>query len=77
MAVRNFWIEADIDGRKSTLAGGPRGKADGMEIDIYQRDDGGIFRAIDIWCYVDEDGNLITRIHNRQNEDITEVITRR
>ena len=77
MAVRNFWIEADIDGRQSTLAGGPRNKNDGMEIDIYQRDDGTIYHAVDIWCHVDPEGNLVTQIHNRQNDDITEVITRR
>lgn len=30
MAVRNFWQESFIDGRETTLAGGPRAKDGGM-----------------------------------------------
>ena len=26
MAMRNFWIDVDIDGRKTLLSGGPRTK---------------------------------------------------
>lgn len=36
MAVRNFWIEAEIDGRKTKLSGGPRSKDGGFILDIYQ-----------------------------------------
>lgn len=50
MAVRNFWIEADIDGRATMLAGGPRGKRDGMDVTIYQRDDGSIKTAVKVFC---------------------------
>lgn len=50
MAVRNFWIDADIDGRATMLAGGPRGKRDGMDVTIYQREDGGIETAVRIFC---------------------------
>ena len=50
MAVRNFWIEADIDGRQTVLAGGPRSKDGGMTITIYQRKDGGITEAVKIRC---------------------------
>lgn len=61
MAVRNFWIEADIDGRATMLAGGPRGKRDGMNVTIYQRDDGGIKTAVRIFCR-ENDGKLITEV---------------
>ena len=48
MAVRNFWVEADIDGYNSTPAGGPRRKDGGMEVNVYQRKDGGIETAVRI-----------------------------
>ena len=38
--VRNFWLEADVDGRVSTVAGGPRGKDGGITLRIYQRSGG-------------------------------------
>jgi len=50
MAVRNFWVEADIDGYNSTPAGGPRRKDGGMDITVYQREDGGIKTAVQIFC---------------------------
>ena len=40
--VRNFWVEADIDGRETNANGGPRSKDGGMDVTIYQRDDGEI-----------------------------------
>ena len=42
MAVRNFWIEAHVDGRRTKLQGGPRGKDGGLYMRIYQRKEGGI-----------------------------------
>ena len=39
MAVRNFYVEADIEGRETMLGGGPRNKEGGMTTNIYQRDD--------------------------------------
>ena len=46
MAVRNFWIEAAIDGRKTRLRGGPVSKDGGFSLTIYQRSNGGIVRAL-------------------------------
>ena len=40
MAVRNFWVDADIDGRQTGLGGGPMSKDGGMDVTIYQRDGG-------------------------------------
>jgi len=42
MAVRNWWIEADVDGRKTPLSGGPRSKDGGFQLTIYQRVKGNI-----------------------------------
>lgn len=40
--TRNFWIEADVDGRQSALEGGPRGKDGGIDLTINIREGGGI-----------------------------------
>ena len=40
MAMRNFWIEGDIDGRKTTLTGGPQGSGGGFSLVVYMRDKG-------------------------------------
>lgn len=42
MAVRNWWIEVEIDGRKTKLCGGPQSKDGGFTLKIHQRDKGGI-----------------------------------
>lgn len=50
MAVRNFWIDGDIDGRQTYLSGGPRSKSGGMDVTIYQREDGCIKTAVKVFC---------------------------
>ena len=40
MAMRNFWIEGQIDGRKSRITGGPQSSGGGFDLTVYQRDDG-------------------------------------
>lgn len=61
MAVRNFWIDADIDGRQTMLSGGPKGREGGMDITIYQREDGGITTALRIKCWA-EGNDLFTKV---------------
>lgn len=73
--VRNFWIDACIDGRQTNLAGGTRRKDGGMEIDLYQRKDGVISRPIYIECR-EWDGKLITEIYVN-GEKVSEVVTNR
>ena len=58
MAVRNFWVRADIDGRVTPLAGGPRAKDGGFSLDIYQRVDGLPQRVISIEGRAYDDGTL-------------------
>ena len=62
MAVRNFWIDARIDGRKTELAGGPAGKFDGMRVCIKQRNHGGIDVAVKIESYANCNGELVTNV---------------
>ena len=46
--VRNFWIEADIDGYATTIQGGPKNGDGGFTEEIYIRDCGGVKKAISI-----------------------------
>lgn len=61
MAVRNFWVEADVDGYQTMVSGGPRRKDGGMDVTIYQRDDGGIKTAVRIFCRANGE-NLVTSV---------------
>lgn len=61
MAVRNFWVEANIDGYVNTLKGGPRSKDGDMDITIYQRSNGTVKTAFRIHCGSFDDG-LITSV---------------
>lgn len=61
MSLRNFWIDARIDGRKTELSGGPTGQHGGLSIDLLQRDNGQKTTAVKIRCWEDG-GELITRV---------------
>lgn len=58
MPVRNFWIECNIDGRSTILAGGPRSKNGGFSLTVKMRDSGGIIQPLDVWGY-ERDGELV------------------
>lgn len=40
--VRNFWIEADVDGRSAKLSSGPAGEDGGFSLVILMREKGAI-----------------------------------
>lgn len=42
MAIRNFYLDFDIDGRKTRLTGGPRGIDGTFDGKVYLREEGGI-----------------------------------
>lgn len=77
MAVRPFYIEADIEGRKTPLAGGTK-RSDGThDISIYQRNQGAITTPFKIRQYTDTiDGVLkcVTKVYY-QGELLKEHIT--
>lgn len=77
MAVRNFWIEASIDGRKTKLASGPISKDGGATVMIYQRENGEIKTAFDIRCKVTASGNLITSVFDDEGKLLTSYQTTR
>lgn len=55
--VRNFWLELDVDGRR-TVATGPQAKDGGFSLSIRMRDNGGITRAMQVSGYAEVDGSL-------------------
>ena len=62
MVVRNFYVEADIDGRATTLRGGPASKEGEMTIHVHQREDGCILRDVVTVVCKEHDGVLTTTV---------------
>lgn len=46
--VRNYWIETEVDGQRTTLAGGPKAKDGGFTTEVKVRNGGEIFTAATI-----------------------------
>lgn len=59
MSLRNFWIEGEIDGRETPLAGGPRGPGGGFTMTVKMRRNGFSYDAISIEGKAHEDGTLV------------------
>lgn len=65
MAVRPFYVSADIDGRKTLLEGGPKSGDGGTVVTIYQRDEGSItdpYKVIQRNIHEGDTHKLITEI---------------
>lgn len=78
MAVRPFYIESDIEGRKTMLSGGPKNRHGGISTTIYQRDEGAITQPFKIEQYsVEEEGKLklITEVYQHPGKKIATHIT--
>ena len=61
--VRNFYVEADIDGRQTILGGGPKSHTGGMTVSLHQRCEGEIQPdVIKIVCR-ERDGKLFSDIY--------------
>lgn len=57
--TRNFWIDADIDGRGSSVEGGPRNSQGGFQETVYMRGEGGtVETAVRITGEAFSDGEL-------------------
>lgn len=56
--VRNFWIEAEVDGRNSTIGAGPQGKDGGINVRVLIRRDGGVSMAATLRGRALPDGTL-------------------
>ena len=72
--IRNFWLTAQIDGRRSHWASGPRSRDGGFTLAVFCRDHGAIARPVRITgrCRdgrlsldIDDDG---TRVFSKTTE---------
>jgi len=59
LSLRNFWVESFIDGRKTLLASGPRGKDGEMHTVIKVKEEGNSVEAVSIVCFPTDIGNRI------------------
>ena len=78
MAVRPFWIESRIDGRSTTMGGGPANKFGGAFTKILQRDKGTASTvAVVKQSSFNKDGKLklCTKIMTPDGETILEQVT--
>lgn len=77
--VRNFYFEAYVDGRKTTLHGGPQSEYGEMRIDIFQRHRGKPKKTFSIVCACNEEtGELRTTVYPQLTEyPILESMTER
>lgn len=76
MAVRNFYVEANIDGRKTPLGGGPVSKTGEMIVRLYQRNEGALTDAILIECE-EHFGFLVTKVFDKDRNLIFRYETKR
>jgi hypothetical protein len=53
--VRNFWLEAKVDGRESKVIGGPANKEGGFQLRIKMRDQGEVTIPVTLEGYADGD----------------------
>lgn len=63
-SIRNFWIDATIDGCKGTISKGPKNKDGGIEIVIYMRNKKTVEKMLKITGKVAPDNRLILFIQN-------------
>jgi len=65
MAVRNFYLNARIDGRATPLTGGPQSKEGGLQLELTQRHKGAIITVLSVWCH-ESGGTLLTEVEVRK-----------
>lgn len=64
MSLRNFYIECEIDGKKTKLSGGPIKKDGGLSIKIYQRNCGEKILAGQIDAFLQNDGITLQSVYS-------------
>lgn len=77
MALRNWWVEADVDGRRTGAAFGPRGRAGGFRLTVRQRHDGESVRVLTVEGEARADGLLTLRVWDGEGRLLENVATRR
>ena len=62
MRVRNFYLDAEIDGRSTRLTGGPQSKDGGFYLSVKQRSNNAVTTPLVVEGEADENGELLLRI---------------
>ena len=65
--VRNFWVELDVDGRKSKVAAGPVSKDGGFNLTVKMRDGGEIIKPLAVRGWVRVGGKLALFINGEEH----------
>lgn len=73
--LRPFYFESDVDGYASSPSAGPRAKDGRMNIEIYQRDNGGKVKAFSIRCFTELDGTLKTIVCDTKGQTVASFVT--
>jgi len=60
--LRNFWLSAHVDGRKTSIGSGPRAKDGGFTLQISMRENGERIAPIRIVGRVTEEGALVLEV---------------
>lgn len=60
--VRNFWVQGQVDGRRSQISGGPRARDGGLALTLYQRRKGAVETALRVNCSASTDGTLTLEV---------------
>lgn len=60
--MRNFWVNANIDGRASPLTGGPIRKDGGFNEKVYMLQNGEAMQVVEIDGRVSRDGTLYLEV---------------
>lgn len=64
--MKNFYITANVDGRKTPISFGPRSKDGGFSLKIYQRSKGEKLVVLEIDGKVDSKGDLLLFVEPRR-----------
>ena len=76
MAMSNYWINMRSEGRHSTLKGGVgTGRENGMELEVRVRDSGESIVVYRIHGFVDAEGNISTRVLDRNGNEVDRTET--
>ena len=76
MAMSNYWINMRSEGRRSTLKGGVgTGRENGMELEVRVRDGGESIVVYRIHGFVDAEGNISTRVLDRNGNEVDRTET--
>jgi len=73
MATRNFYMIGQVDGRKTTLEGGPKRKDGEMIVQIFQREKGEKVEVFRILCK-ETNGVLKTTVVCKADETIEPLV---